>query len=515
VEVVEWSKQICDVLSYLHSRNPQIIYRDIKPSNIMIRDSDNKAVLIDFGIARTLQTSEEISVTKTAIGTVGYMSPEQYRGKPEVRSDLYSLGATMYHLLTGNIPVPFTIPALNKERPDLSPEICSIIMTSIRLKSDERFKSAMEMKQALMGTLKLDLPGVRRLKSVTPVRHNEDLYAGLDAKKIISMAKGAKDTKIVEPLINILLADISEENRRAAASALGDLKDERAIDPLIMALTQEDEYVLINSIWSLGKLGDTRVVEPLFQLYECDSRKPVKNAAEKALLDMASRHQVREIVQFLIDLIAQNSTGYKEILPDDSDLYFGSIKELLIEFMKDPDRLKVRFHLGMIYYYEGALNDAILHLEKAHKLEKNQTMVLYFTGKIYHEKKDINKAVESYENALKLDPSYMDAQDALFNLYYECAKEYAQKEELNEEMNTYKKIISTFPNHPEIAFITGLMAMKQNNTKDAIKYFTRYIEENPQGNNAIDASQLLEVLPHTFYSKVFLKIKDLFNKKVL
>jgi len=142
--------------------------------------------------------------------------------------------------------------------------------------------------------------------------------------------------------------------------------------------------------------------------------------------------------------------------------------------MKDPDRLKVRFHLGMIYYYEGALNDAILHLEKAHKLEKNQTMVLYFTGKIYHEKKDINKAVESYENALKLDPSYMDAQDALFNLYYECAKEYAQKEELNEEMNTYKKIISTFPNHPEIAFITGLMAMKQNNTKDAIKYFTRY-----------------------------------------
>jgi len=142
-------------------------------------------------------------------------------------------------------------------------------------------------------------------------------------------------------------------------------------------------------------------------------------------------------------------------------------------------------------------------------------MVLYFTGKIYHEKKDINKAVESYENALKLDPSYMDAQDALFNLYYECAKEYAQKEELNEEMNTYKKIISTFPNHPEIAFITGLMAMKQNNTKDAIKYFTRYIEENPQGNNAIDASQLLEVLPHTFYSKVFLKIKDLFNKKVL
>jgi len=103
-KVVEWAKQILNVLDYLHNQETPIIYRDIKPANIMIRKSDGRAMLVDFGIARAVNPEQRVS--KTAVGTDGYAPKEQYRGKVEPRSDIYALGATMHHLLTGEMPVP-------------------------------------------------------------------------------------------------------------------------------------------------------------------------------------------------------------------------------------------------------------------------------------------------------------------------------------------------------------------------------------------------------------------------
>ncbi|GEM_PF-3546472 len=97
-EVIRYAVDILDILSYLHSQSPPIIYRDIKPANIMVQKE--KAFLIDFGIARTFIPEQ----TLTAIGTDGYASPEQRRGSAEPRSDLYSLGVLLYYLLTGRDP---------------------------------------------------------------------------------------------------------------------------------------------------------------------------------------------------------------------------------------------------------------------------------------------------------------------------------------------------------------------------------------------------------------------------
>ncbi len=101
--VIEWVKQLCDVLIYLHSQTPNpIIYRDMKPSNIIV-NSKNKVKLIDFGIAREFKKQ---STDDTAyIGTKGYAAPEQYGiGQSDARTDIYSLGITIYHLLTGISP---------------------------------------------------------------------------------------------------------------------------------------------------------------------------------------------------------------------------------------------------------------------------------------------------------------------------------------------------------------------------------------------------------------------------
>lgn len=104
-KVVEWGKQVCDVLSLLHQQNPPIVHRDLKPDNIMLLEDGKSIKLIDFGTARDLGKSAKTRLAaKTRVYTEGYAPPEQIIGKPEVRSDLFALAGTMYHLLTGKAP---------------------------------------------------------------------------------------------------------------------------------------------------------------------------------------------------------------------------------------------------------------------------------------------------------------------------------------------------------------------------------------------------------------------------
>lgn len=101
--VIDWAKQLCNILLYLHNQEPNpIIYRDMKPSNIIVSD-DNVVKVIDFGIAREFKTDSGSDTTY--MGTRGYAAPEQYgTSQTDERTDIYSLGVTMYHLLTGKSP---------------------------------------------------------------------------------------------------------------------------------------------------------------------------------------------------------------------------------------------------------------------------------------------------------------------------------------------------------------------------------------------------------------------------
>lgn len=151
--VLDWAIQVCDVLIYLHSRTPAIVFRDLKPSNIMLRGG-NKIALIDFGIAKAFESGQK----GTMIGTEGYSPPEQYKGVADPRGDIYALGATLHHLLTKRDPrlePPFTFheepPYLLN--PALSSQTSAVVMKALEYDPNKRYQSAQEMKSALTKAL--------------------------------------------------------------------------------------------------------------------------------------------------------------------------------------------------------------------------------------------------------------------------------------------------------------------------------------------------------------------------
>lgn len=164
-DVVDWAKQMCDVLSYLHSRQPPIIYRDMKPSNIMLKP-DGRAMLIDFGTAREFK--EKSTEDTTCLGTQGYAAPEQYGGcgQTDARTDIYSLGATMYHLITGHNPgkPPYEMYPIRCRNPALSSGLEEIILRCTQRNPQDRFQSCAELMYALEHYSEMD-EGYRRIQN--------------------------------------------------------------------------------------------------------------------------------------------------------------------------------------------------------------------------------------------------------------------------------------------------------------------------------------------------------------
>jgi len=176
-QVIGWAIEICDVLEYLHGHKPEpIIFRDMKPSNIMINHQSH-VVLVDFGIAKAFQTGQK----GTMIGTEGYSPPEQYRGDATQRADIYSLGATIHHLLTKRDPrlePPFSFGErpIRQLNPAVSAELEAVVQTALQYNPEERFPTATEFKNALLAAAKktgaldrIKVPNVSSDQMIKPV----------------------------------------------------------------------------------------------------------------------------------------------------------------------------------------------------------------------------------------------------------------------------------------------------------------------------------------------------------
>lgn len=148
-QVLDWARQLCEVLTYLHHRTPPIIFRDLKPGNIMV-DTAGRVKLIDFGVARLFKTGQQRDTE--SFGTAGYAPPEQYgKGQTDARSDVYALGVTLHQLLTGYDPTltPFNLPPARSVNPAVSAHVEQALGKATQSTPASRFQNALEFKVAL------------------------------------------------------------------------------------------------------------------------------------------------------------------------------------------------------------------------------------------------------------------------------------------------------------------------------------------------------------------------------
>jgi serine/threonine protein kinase len=171
-QVRAWADQLCDALDYLHSQDPPILHRDVKPANIRLTPptvsgapsgnrSGGTVKLVDFGLVKLLAPDDSRTITiLQGRGTIQYTPLEQYggdTGHTDVRSDIYSLGATLYHLLTNRPPAdvkqrflhPDSLPSPRSLNPQLSPRVERAILRAMEMHPNKRPSSVAEFKAEL------------------------------------------------------------------------------------------------------------------------------------------------------------------------------------------------------------------------------------------------------------------------------------------------------------------------------------------------------------------------------
>lgn len=284
-DVIEWAKQLCDVLEYLHTRKPAIIYRDMKPANVMLRP-DGSVMLIDFGIAREFK---EQNVEDTiCLGTRGYAAPEQFggRGQTDARTDIYCLGATIYHLVTGHNPSdpPYEMYPIRHWNPSFSSGLEKIIQKCTQKNPEDRYQSCAELLYAL-----------------EHYEEEEEEYKKVQNAKWYTFL-----VMVVVTVVMFVCTVGSYFGMRTIASD----KYQEHLNNASMAIANEDKYEYYKEAIHLDPSNEEAYMEV------------IETMKKDGVFDVAESEKIRELIPSNIGELEQNEEGYVKIAYELGMLYF-------------------------------------------------------------------------------------------------------------------------------------------------------------------------------------------------
>ena len=285
--VVEWAMQLCDVFGYLHSRTPPIIYRDMKPANVMLKPDGNIKV-IDFGTAKTFDVA---TGETTGIGTRGYAAPEQYGGlgRTDARTDIYCLGLSMYHMLTNVNPCVtlVTDKSIRAVNPALSRGLDAIILKCTQDNPDDRYQTCAE--------LMYDLENYQNL---------EPLYKRKQVSKLV--------TFIVTLFISFALLIAGIIIKYSASSAASDTY-ENIMDEAAKTTDYDKKLQLYEECISVPNMGgNPEAYKALIQCYK----------ENDAVFTQEEATQIEVLVKNNKEALMQNKDNYVDICFEIGKLYW-------------------------------------------------------------------------------------------------------------------------------------------------------------------------------------------------
>ncbi len=503
-DVIKWMMQVCEALTYIHSRNPPIILRDLKPGNVMLTDSGD-VQLIDFGIARRFDPNKRTNTEN--LGTISYASPEhlgsitdrgqrrsaQNPGKlvqTDARSDIYSLGATMYHLLTNYEPDPIQTPATGSilaKNPRLrtvrvnNTVICPIeqvIIKAMQQNPAQRFQSAEAMRTALQHCLPnfappttVQIPAVASSNATVLVQSS-----GLICPKCgFQNRPGAKFCKRDgQPLLHGATT-VPPQPRVPLPAPRQPIQAQPAQPRPIVPQPIRARPVAV----STPPAGDPAAAYRLGLQYLNN-----KNFAE-------SVNQFKRALAFgnpSYDVLYNLGRAYRQYgqsaREKDRKLFTDNLRLAAEQFEEairlKPDALDALFQLGMCYRDMDLYPQSAATFKKAQQLAPRDPAIYYQLGMVAVEQGSRGEAEKYFLEGLKITPDHALILTSLGHLYVEL-------EQLNSAIEVLSQATRREPNLPDGWYELGRAYMKVRNWKSALNALDMARQLNPDASTIYSA----------------------------
>src|SRR5438105_1512146 len=423
--VLDWAEQLCDVLSYLHNHQPPIIFRDLKPANVMISESGH-IFLIDFGIARLFKPGQ--SHDTVALGSPGYAAPEQYgKAQSTPRSDLYSLGALIHCLLTGDDPSerPFFFRPASQANPAVPHALEALLQRMLEMDAERRPASAQEVLQALRAddaTLHAQ-PGLSNQYMTSASR--------------IGYSYGGASTNTTPSGADLLLEEAHT------------LYTQKRLNEAEKVYTQA---LQLNNTNPLGWQG-RGLTQGLLQRHT-----EALNSCDRALqLDPSL-------------VISWNEKGTAlSTLQRSQDALAAFDAALKLE----PNNAAAWYGMGNVYYIQQKLKSALDMFDRALRSDPNYARAWNRRGNVLNDMGQRVEALKSYDQALRFDPRFASAWDGKAGVY-------AQLERYTEALHAYENALRINPNFAQAWNGQGNTFYHLNNYAQALAAYERAVKLNPQ-----------------------------------